>query len=287
MRRLNLIGLWIVLAAVGTPISAGAQDGERGRLPASQTQSTPGAAAAPAVRLYPAVVVSDSVAAYAQPNYAAPVLAWLKKGDKLDVISQTPAWYRVRIIQGGGRETSGWVEKSGIHLGTKLDTGGQAEASSERPELKRQETHARIFSGPAINVGYIYNIHHFGTYQIRTGAEYDFPLSENWGLGIPVSLSFGGGFKSIQPGAVVLWRFLAEEPWGAFARAGVFYDHFFGHGRSFESIALDLGIGGQYRPAEWLVLELEGASLEYNPITTHRVPSFIRGQALARVRFAW
>ncbi len=248
----------ILWAAIGLPVAVLAQE---------KSPDAP--------RLYPAVVVAEEAVVYAQPDLEAPKLEQFQKGALVDVLSQRPEWYRVRLISGEGVVGSGWVKKSGVQL-------MKGSASEGMKSIKTE-----AFSGLGTNLGYIYNIHRYGTYQIRAGAEYDLPLSADLSLGVPVSFTFLGGFKSIQPGAVLLWRFWSNGAWGARVRGGVLYDYFFGNGKSFESMALDLGLGLTYRPKPWLLLELEGASVEYNPVNTNHVPAFLRGQALAKARFVW
>jgi len=243
-----------------------------------------------------------------KPSIKAPVIVRLKRGDRIKVVSQTQNWYRVRLKFREGGVVDGWIEKS---LAKLFPPGrGPQKPRISRPRLLRDfepnrpqsaviqprvsQTQGQPFRyefqdhhGLRTFVAPVFDVYRFGAQQLRFGVSYDFRLTENISLGIPVSYSRGEGFASIQGGLDLLWYVLKWNQFSMISRTGLYLERFSGKGRSFIGGTVDLALGFRYWYNRSFSIGLEPISVEVMAIASNGIPWNLRGQILMDARFGW
>ncbi|MFH1262272.1 MAG: hypothetical protein V1495_02340 [Pseudomonadota bacterium] len=226
----------------------------------------------------------------AAPVPGARVLLDLYREQRVDIISQTKSYYRVRTRDSSGTVREGYVPKGAV-VGDPL-TGNSEEISTfvgPTQEDEYAKDDVRRIGRRAIGIFFapVYNIRRYGTNQFKAGVDANFRLSPNTEIGFPAAYTFGHGFSSLQGGIQGTMELRRWKKTFFYGRMAALFERFAGNDRSFMAGTVDLGFGFRTAIDRKIWLDIEPFSAEGMLFATHRVPLNFRGQGLVKLRFVW
>ena len=263
------------------------------------------------------ITKSDSVVGYKEPTTQSKMLSVFVAGDTVEVVGVKDGWYKVKIPFNQGYFLMGWIPQNNPNI--SFVTGSRpsspaapapasvvASAKNNNDEdeevvkTRRKSTgkpgrestdkwcesdqFIKGFGGP------VYSLYRYGAYQYRVGVGYEFPISQTFKMGIPISYLTGSGFNSIMGGLEGMYSIyfgsVALTP-----RLGFGYEYFYGNGKSFQAISTELGFAIEFSITDHITLGVEPLTAQFmgwnNTDSINKIPYNVRGQSLILVRGSW
>jgi hypothetical protein len=223
---------------------------------------------------------------YSSASFQASAIARLTSGSRVQILRHTKSFYGAQFVLRDGGVLFGWIPKTSITIVGQVpppppQQAPVIEANPSPSSFESKATQAfRLFMAPS------FDISKYRATQYRFGVAYESLLGSEFGLGIPVSYAFGGGFSSLLVGTNGFYRLTNWGRTDLISRLGVNFEYLSGNGRWVGAVTTDVGIGLRWRMSERYSLGLEPGLLAmlWN---NRNIPFNLRGQVMIDVRGEW
>jgi hypothetical protein len=259
----------------------------------------------PPEQIYPGVVVEDQSPVYEDQSTMSREIGRLHVNEPVEIITQTSNWFKIRINLDNGTSMLAWVEKPKVKLLSKKNVGkptatvgGEKEPPtvqkskgstvSEVQADRRARNDVNLLSGARLFLAPVFDIRHYEATQLRLGVGVDYPLSPDFSVGVPISLTVFDAFSSVQGGIDLSYNLGSISMFQFYSRLGLLFDYFWSGGKSLQAATADLGLGLQCRLADRWAVYIE-PGVEYSYWVSSRAPTnwVLRGQMIMGGRYLW